>query len=108
PRPAHRAMAAPLTTTREARSERGTRHHVLLPVLVAQEILSRKLALSEGGGALEERDVDQADALGAGALGDFLRHHLTHERNRNAPETMQHFFRTSHARAGQYRPLRRR
>ena len=41
--------------------------HVLLPVVETQEILPRELALSEGGGALEERHVDHADVLGARA-----------------------------------------
>jgi hypothetical protein len=73
---------------RRARSDLGAGHHVLLPVLIAQEILSCKLALSEGGRTLEERDIDEHDALGAGALGDLLRHHLTDERNRYATEAM--------------------
>ena len=73
---------------RLVRSDRGAGHHVLLPVLVAQEILSRKLALSEGGRTLEERDIDERDAFRAGALGHLLRHHLTDERNRYAAEAM--------------------
>ncbi len=37
--------------------KRGAFEQMLLPVPPAQEILSRKLALSEGGGLLEVRDV---------------------------------------------------
>src|SRR5512138_1002329 len=63
-------------------SESGTGHHVLLPVLVAQEILSCELALSERGGALEERDIDDDHALRLRRLDDLLGHHLPNERDR--------------------------
>src|SRR5262245_13866226 len=57
--------------------------HVLLPVLVAREILPRELALSEGGGALKESDVDEWDALDAGGLRYLFGDHLSHERDRD-------------------------
>src|SRR5262245_19576643 len=70
-------------------SQDWTGHHVLLPVVEAQEILPRKLALSKRRGALEESDVDQSHALGARRLGDLLGHHLPDERNGNAREAVQ-------------------
>src|SRR5688572_290836 len=82
-------------------SELHTAGHVLLPVLKTQEILSCKLALSEGGGALEEGDVDNHDALRPRGLGHFLRHHLPHERNRDTAEPMHDLVGAANARARQ-------
>ena len=88
------------TGSSSLRLEGGTGHHVLLPVLVAQEILSCKLALSERGGPLEEGNVNDADALGARALGHLLRHHLADERNGDPAEAVQDFLGAADARAG--------
>src|SRR2546422_5960952 len=49
------------TGSSSLRLQAGAAHHVLPPVLVAQEILPCKLALSERGGALEEGHVDHAE-----------------------------------------------
>src|SRR5437879_10719923 len=84
------------------RSEPHPAGHVLLPVLEAQEILPRELALSERRGTLEERDVDEPDVLGSGGLGNLLGDHLTHERDRNAAETVDDFFGAADARARQH------
>ena len=73
---------------RALRSERGAGHDVLLPMLVRQEILPCQLALSERGGALEERHVHERDTFGARRVGHLLRHHLADERNRNASEAV--------------------
>src|SRR5262245_46399051 len=72
------------------RSEPNAARHVLLPMLEAREILSRLLALSEGRRTLEEDDIDLHDVLGPGRLRDLLRHHLSHERNGNAGEPVEH------------------
>src|SRR5688572_31668662 len=79
-------------------------HHVLLPVLECQEILPCKLALSERGGALEEGDVDDADVLGAGRLGDLLGDHLPHERDRDATQAMQDLVGAADPCPGKHRP----
>ena len=56
-------------------------------MLKAQEILSRQLALSEGGRALEEGDVDESDPLRVGLVGDFLGDHLAERKKQpNAPQ----------------------
>src|SRR2546427_10048021 len=86
------------TGSSSLRLQAGAAHHVLLPVLVAQEILPCKLALSERGGALAEGHVDHADALGARALGHLLRHHLANERARDPSAPTQDFLAAAHPR----------
>src|SRR3989441_7100472 len=80
-------------------------HHVLLPVVEAQEILPRELALSEGRGALEEDHVHQGDALGARGLGDPLGHHLAYDRDRNPAEPVDDLLGAADPGAGQHRSL---
>src|SRR5438876_1580579 len=79
--------------------------HVLLPVVEAQEILPRELALSEGRRALEEGHVHQEDILGTRGFGDLLAHHLTHERDRDPAEPMDDLLSAADPRAGEHRPL---
>jgi hypothetical protein len=63
---------------------------VLLPVLEAQEILPRELALSKGRRPFKEGDVHEDDALRARRLCDLLGHHLPHKRDGDSPEAVQH------------------
>lgn len=83
-------------------SSEGAHRQVLLPVLEAQEILSRQLALSEDGRPLEEGDVDECDPLGPSGVSDLLRHHLADERNRNPAEPVDHFLRATDPRSGEH------
>src|SRR5437588_2011353 len=83
-------------------SESRARLQVLRPVLKAREILPRELALSERRRALEERDVDHRKVLGARGVGDLLRHHLTHERNGDTRQAMEHLVGATDPRARQH------
>jgi hypothetical protein len=74
----------------ERRLQGRSGHHVLLPVLEAQEILPRELALSEGGGALEEPHIDDPHAFRARRLGYLLGYHLAHKGDGDPSEPMQH------------------
>src|SRR5512134_1005098 len=84
-------------TVAPIRSEPRSGGQVLRPVLEAREILPRELALSECRRALEEGHVDHRHVLGARGFGHLLRHHLTDERDRDPPETVEHLVRAAQA-----------
>src|SRR5262245_65520919 len=99
------SSSAMVVWPQRSRSEARPGHHMGLPVIEAQEILPREPALSERGGSLEKRHVDDTHALGARRLGDLLRHHLPHERDGDATQAMQDLVGAANARSREHRAL---
>jgi hypothetical protein len=88
-------------------TELRTRQDVLLPMLPAQEILSRQFALSKRCSTFKKGDIHTGNVFLLGLLGDLFNDHLAHKGDWDAPYPVYHVVGAWHGSPGEIRSIAR-